>query len=44
VATSNFVANPEVLVEIMVVSLIGLAILMVIAGQLGRSKKATEKA
>jgi len=44
VATSNFAANPEVLVEIMVVSLIGLAILMVIAGQLGRNKKATEKA
>ena len=44
VATSNFAANPEVLVEIMVVSLIGLAILMVIAGQLGRSKKATKTA
>jgi predicted Na+-dependent transporter len=44
VATSNFAANPEVLVEIMVVSLMGLAILMVIAGQLGRSKKATETA
>jgi len=44
VATSNFAANPEVLVEIMVVSLIGLAILMVIAGQLGRSKKADETA
>jgi BASS family bile acid:Na+ symporter len=44
VATSNFAADPEVLVEIMVVSLIGLAILMVIAGQLGGSKKANETA
>jgi len=44
VATSNFAADPEVLVEIMVVSLIGLAILMVIAGQLGGSKKATKTA
>jgi predicted Na+-dependent transporter len=44
VATSNFAADPEVLVEIMVVSLIGLAILMIIAGQFGRSEKETEKA
>ena len=36
VATSNFASNPEVLIEILVVSLLGLAILMVIAGQLGR--------
>ena len=43
VATSNFATDPEVLVEIMVVSLMGLAILMVIAGQLGRRGKATEK-
>ncbi len=42
VATSNFATDPEVLVEIMVVSLMGLAILMVIAGQLGRHGKATE--
>jgi len=35
VATSNFASNPEVLIEILVVSLLGLAILMVIAGQLG---------
>jgi BASS family bile acid:Na+ symporter len=44
VATSNFASNPEVLIEILVVSLIGLAILMVIAGQFGRRSKATEKA
>jgi len=36
VATSNFSNNPEVLIEILVVSLLGLVILMVIAGQLGR--------
>jgi BASS family bile acid:Na+ symporter len=36
VATSNFSSNPEVLIEILVVSLIGLFILMIIAGQLGR--------
>jgi len=35
VATSNFASNPEVLIEILVVSLLGLAILMIIAGQLG---------
>jgi BASS family bile acid:Na+ symporter len=44
VATSNFAADPDVLVEIMVVSLIGLAILMIIAGQFGRGKRATDKA
>ena len=44
VATSNFASNPEVLVEIMVVSLIGLVILMIIAGQFGRGKNAAEKA
>jgi predicted Na+-dependent transporter len=43
VATSNFATDPEVLVEIMVVSLMGLAILMIIAGQLGRRGKVTEK-
>jgi BASS family bile acid:Na+ symporter len=36
VATSNFQGNPDVLIEILVVSLLGLAILMVIAGQLGK--------
>jgi len=36
VATSNFQSNPEVLIEILVVSLLGLVILMIIAGQLGR--------
>jgi predicted Na+-dependent transporter len=36
VAASNFSANPDVLVEIMDVSLLGLAILMVIAAHLGR--------
>jgi len=36
VASSNFQGNPEVLIEVMVVSLLGLAILMVIAGHLGR--------
>jgi predicted Na+-dependent transporter len=40
VATSNFQSNPEVLIEVMVVSLMGLAILMVIAGQLGRNSTA----
>ncbi|HSD58188.1 MAG TPA: hypothetical protein VLB04_08400 [Methanotrichaceae archaeon] len=42
VATSNFADNPDVLIEIMVVSLIGLIILMLIAGELGRRSKATE--
>jgi predicted Na+-dependent transporter len=36
VATGNFQSNPDVLIEIMVVSLLGLAILMVIAGHLGK--------
>ncbi|NPV61021.1 MAG: bile acid:sodium symporter family protein [Methanotrichaceae archaeon] len=36
IATSNFAANPDVLIEIMVVSLIGLVMLMLIAGELGR--------
>jgi len=40
VATSNFQSNPEVLIEVMVVSLLGLATLMVIAGQLGRRSDA----
>jgi predicted Na+-dependent transporter len=36
VATSNFSGNPEVLIEVMEISVIGLLILMVIAGHLGR--------
>ena len=32
VATSNFQSNPEVLIEILVVSLLGLVLLMAIAG------------
>ena len=44
VATINFADNPDVLIEIMVVSLIGLVVLMVIAGELGRRSKAAVKA
>jgi len=36
VASSNFQSNPDVLVEVMDVSILGLAILMVIAAYLGR--------
>lgn len=36
VATSNFSSDPEVLVQILVVSLLGLVLLMVIAGHLGK--------
>jgi len=36
IATSNFATNPDVLIEIMDVALIGLIILMLIAGELGR--------
>jgi BASS family bile acid:Na+ symporter len=36
VATSNFQNNPEVLIEILVVTLLGLVFLMVIAGYLGK--------
>ncbi|MCJ7742035.1 MAG: hypothetical protein MUO95_05035 [Methanoregula sp.] len=36
VATSNFQNNPEVLIEILVVTLLGLVLLMVIAGYLGK--------
>ena len=43
VATSNFAANPEVIIEILVVSLMGLVILMLTAGELGRRSKAAEK-
>lgn len=43
VATSNFLSNPEVLIEVMVVSLLGLAVLMVIASQLGRNSTAGAK-
>jgi predicted Na+-dependent transporter len=42
VATSNFAANLDVLIEIMVVSLIGLVMLMLIAGELGRRKAGGE--
>jgi BASS family bile acid:Na+ symporter len=40
VASSNFQDNPEVLIEILVVSLLGFAILMIIAGQLSRRSTA----
>jgi predicted Na+-dependent transporter len=43
VATSNFQSKPEVLIEVMAVSLLGLAILMVVAGQLGRSSTSGTK-
>jgi predicted Na+-dependent transporter len=36
VASSNFAANPEVLIEVMDVAVVGLIILMLIAGELGR--------
>ena len=36
VATSNFSSDPDVLVQILVVSLLGLVLLMVIAGYLGK--------
>jgi predicted Na+-dependent transporter len=36
VASSNFAANPEVLIEVMDVAVIGFIILMLIAGELGR--------
>jgi predicted Na+-dependent transporter len=36
VTTSNFQNNPEVLIEILVVTLLGLVLLMVIAGYLGK--------
>jgi BASS family bile acid:Na+ symporter len=36
VATSNFADNPDVLIEILVVSLTGFVILMLIAGELGK--------
>jgi predicted Na+-dependent transporter len=42
IATSNFATDPEVLMEVMDVALIGLVILMLIAGELGkRGKKLT---
>ena len=44
VASGNFAANPEVLIEIMDVAVIGFIVLMVIAGELGRhSAKGKEK-
>ena len=36
VATSNFATNPEVLIEVMDVAVVGFLILMLIAGELGR--------
>lgn len=36
IASSNFAANPEVLIEVMDVAVVGLIILMLIAGELGR--------
>jgi predicted Na+-dependent transporter len=36
IASSNFATNPEVLIEIMDVAVIGFIILMIIAGELGR--------
>jgi BASS family bile acid:Na+ symporter len=36
VASSNFAANPEVLIEVMDVAVVGFIILMLIAGELGR--------
>lgn len=36
IASSNFATNPEVLIEVMDVAVIGLIILMLIAGELGR--------
>jgi predicted Na+-dependent transporter len=36
VATSNFATNPEVLIEVMDVAVVGFIILMIIAGEMGR--------
>jgi len=36
IASSNFASNPEVLIEVMDVAVIGFIILMIIAGELGR--------
>jgi predicted Na+-dependent transporter len=36
IASSNFATNPEVLIEVMDVAVVGLIILMLIAGELGR--------
>jgi BASS family bile acid:Na+ symporter len=44
VATSNFSSNPDVLIELLVVTLAGLAILMLIAGELGKRGSKVEKA
>jgi len=40
VASSNFASNPDVLVEVMEISVIGLLILMVIAGHFGKGSTA----
>ncbi len=42
IATSNFANNPDVLLEIMDVAVIGLVILMLIAGELGRHNSTDE--
>jgi BASS family bile acid:Na+ symporter len=39
VATSNFQSNPEVTIEILVLTLIGLPVLMLIAGEFGKQSK-----
>jgi len=39
VATSNFQSNPEVTIEILVLTLIGLPVLMLIAGEFGKRSK-----
>jgi predicted Na+-dependent transporter len=36
VASSNFASNPEVLIEVMDVAVIGFIVLMLIAGEMGR--------
>jgi predicted Na+-dependent transporter len=41
VATINFQNDPEVTIEILVMTLIGLAILMPTAGELGKRSKTT---
>jgi BASS family bile acid:Na+ symporter len=43
VATANFQSDPEVLIEILVVSLLGLVLLMGIAGYLGKHSDAGEQ-
>jgi predicted Na+-dependent transporter len=42
IATSNFANNPDVLLEIMDIAVIGFVILMIIAGELGRHSGGNE--